>query len=84
MNNLRENEGSPLFLRSRLNIGFNETSRSTKSKAMAKPVHVREILKDIDLAWWPEFLMNQAHPPYDDDVDDFPTVDTGSRGSSTR
>jgi hypothetical protein len=35
--------------------------------AMARPLHVSELLKSIDLAWWPEFLMNQAHPPKDDE-----------------
>jgi hypothetical protein len=30
---------------------------------MAQPVHIRAFLKQIDLVWWPAFLLNEAHPP---------------------
>jgi hypothetical protein len=36
---------------------------------MARPVHVREILKHIDLAWWPEFLLQEVRSLKDEGED---------------
>ncbi|HYP05071.1 MAG TPA: hypothetical protein VER03_02455 [Bryobacteraceae bacterium] len=30
---------------------------------MASPTHIGELLKGIDLAWWPEFLLMMRNEP---------------------
>jgi hypothetical protein len=37
---------------------------------MEAPVHISEVLKNVDLAWWPDFLMAYADRP-DTDQDSF-------------